>query len=137
MNQGSADPGAAEQRIVALVNRDRARAGLAPVSVDARLTAVARAHCQDMVDHDFVGHVSPRTGNAADRAHRAGLSPEILFENVGRAYSPDSAESGFLGSPGHRGNLLDPRARRIGVGVVFGPEASGTRPLIVTQLLSS
>ncbi len=137
MNQGPADPKAAEQRIVELVNRDRARAGVAPVSVDARLTAVARAHCQDMVDHGFVGHVSQRTGNAADRAHRAGLSPEILFENVGRAYSPDSAESGFLGSPGHRGNLLDPRARRIGVGVVFGPEASGTRPLIVTQLLSS
>jgi uncharacterized protein YkwD len=137
MTQGPADPQAAEQWIVALVNRDRARAGRAPVAVDVRLTAVARAHCQDMVDHDFVGHVSPRTGNAADRAHRAGLSPEILFENVGRAYSPDSVESGFLGSPGHRGNLLDPRARRIGVGVVFGPEVSGTRPLIVTQLLSS
>jgi uncharacterized protein YkwD len=137
MQQGSADPRAAEQRIVELVNRDRSLAGLAPVAVDARLTAVARAHCQDMVDHDFLGHISPRTGSAADRARRAGLSPEILFENVGRAYSPDSAESGFLGSPGHRGNLLDPRARRIGVGVVFGPEARGTRPLIVTQLLSS
>jgi uncharacterized protein YkwD len=137
MQQGPADPAAAEQQIVALVNRDRARAGVGPVTVDARLTAVARAHCRDMVEHDFLGHVSPRTGTAADRVRRAGLAPEILFENVGRAYSADSAESGFLGSPGHRGNLLDPRARRIGVGVVFGPEVSGTRPLIVTQLLSS
>jgi uncharacterized protein YkwD len=91
-----------------------------------------------MVEHDFLGHISPRTGTAADRVRRAGLAPEILFENVGRAYSPDSAESGFLGSPGHRGNLLDPRARRIGVGVMFGPEQRGSaRPLIVTQLLSS
>jgi len=137
MLQGPADPAAAEQQIITLVNRDRARAGVGPVTVDARLTAVARAHCRDMVEHDFLGHVSPRTGTAADRARRAGLAPEILFENVGRAYSADSAESGFLGSPGHRGNLLDPRARRIGVGVVFGPAASGTRPLIVTQLLSS
>jgi uncharacterized protein YkwD len=137
MRQGPADPAAAEQAIVALVNRDRARAGVGAVTVDARLTAVARAHCRDMVEHDFLGHVSPRTGTAADRVRRAGLTPEFLFENVGRAYSADSAESGFLGSPGHRGNLLDPRARRIGVGVVFGPEVSGTRPLIVTQLLSS
>jgi uncharacterized protein YkwD len=137
MRQGPADPAAAEQQIAALVNRDRARAGVAPVTVDARLAAVARAHCQDMVQHDFLGHVSPRTGTAADRVRRAGLAPEILFENVGRAYSPDSAESGFLGSPGHRGNLLDPRARRLGVGVVFGPETNGTRALIVTQLLSS
>jgi uncharacterized protein YkwD len=137
MHQGSADPVAAEREIVALVNRDRARAGLAPVTADGRLAAIARAHCQDMVDHDFVGHVSPRTGTAMDRVRRAGLKPDIVFENVGRAYSPDQAESGFLGSPGHRGNLLDPRARRIGVGVVFGPEVTGTRPLFVTQLLTS
>jgi uncharacterized protein YkwD len=99
------------------------------------LAAVARAHCQDMIDHDFVGHVSPRTGSAADRLHHAGLEPELVMENVGRFYSADQAESGFLGSPGHRGNLLDPRATRIGVGVVFGPEVTGTRPLFVTQLL--
>jgi uncharacterized protein YkwD len=135
MRQGPADPAAAEQQIVALVNRDRARAGLPPVAADARLAAVARAHCQDMIDHDFVGHVSPRTGSAADRLHHAGLEPELVMENVGRFYSADQAEGGFLGSPGHRGNLLDPRATRIGVGVVFGPEVTGTRPLFVTQLL--
>lgn len=137
MHQGSADPVIAEQEIVALVNRDRARAGLPPVAADPRLAAIARAHCQDMIAHDFVGHLSPRTGTAMDRVRRAGLRPDIVFENVGRAYSPDQAESGFLGSPGHRGNLLDPRARRIGVGVVFGPEVTGTRPLFVTQLLTS
>jgi uncharacterized protein YkwD len=137
MHQGSADPVLAEQEIVALVNRDRARAGLPPVTADPRLAAIARAHCHDMIDHDFVGHLSPRTGTSMDRVRRAGLQPDIVFENVGRAYSPDQAESGFLGSPGHRGNLLDPRARRIGVGVVFGPEVTGTRPLFVTQLLTS
>jgi uncharacterized protein YkwD len=137
MSQGSADPVVAEQEIVALVNRDRARAGLPPVIADAGLAAIARAHCHDMIDHDFVGHLSPRTGTAMDRVRRAGLKPDIVFENVGRTYSPDQAESGFLGSPGHRGNLLDPRARRLGVGVVFGPEVTGTRPLFVTQLLTS
>ena len=137
MQQGSADPTVAEQEIVALVNRDRARAGLPPVTADTRLAAIARAHCHDMIDHDFVGHLSPRTGTAMDRVRRAGLKPDIVFENVGRAYSPDQAESGFAGSPGHRGNLLDPRARRLGVGAVFGPEANGTRPLFVTQLFTS
>ncbi len=137
MQQGSADPLVAEQEIVALVNRDRARAGLPPVTSDARLAAIARAHCHDMIDHDFIGHLSPRTGTAMDRVRRAGLNPDIVFENVGRAYSPDQAESGFVGSPGHRGNLLDPRARRFGVGVAFGPEVSGVRPLFVTQLFTS
>ena len=136
MRQDAADPAAAEQRIVALVNRDRARAGLAPLGADARLAAVARAHCHDMIDHGFVGHVSPRTGSAMDRLHRAGLKPDLVLENVGRFYSADQAESGFLSSPGHRGNLLEPRASRIGVGVVFGPEVTGTYPLFVTQLLT-
>ena len=137
MHQGSVDPVVAEREIVALVNRDRARAGLPPVTLDARLAAIARAHCQDMVDHAFIGHLSPRTGTAMDRVRRAGLRPDLVFENVGRAYNPDEAESGFLGSPGHRANLLDPRARRIGVGVVFGPEVTGTRPLFVTQLFTN
>jgi uncharacterized protein YkwD len=133
---GPPDAAAAEQRIVALVNGDRARAGLPPLAVDARLVEVARAHCRDMIAHDFVGHVSPRTGTAMDRVRRAGLRPELVMENVGRSYSPEQAESGFLGSPGHRGNLLDPRARFVGVGVVYGPEVTGVRPMYVTQLLT-
>ena len=119
------------------MNRDRARAGLPALMVDPRLTAIARAHSQDMADHDFVGHVSPRTGTAMDRVRRAGLRPELVLENVGRAYGASEAESGFLASPGHRGNLLDPHARRLGVGVVFGREVTGTRPMFVTQLMTS
>jgi uncharacterized protein YkwD len=137
MRQGPADPAAAERQIVALVNRDRVKAGLPALALDARLVPVARAHCHDMIDHDFVGHLSPRTGTAMDRAHRAGLKPQLVMENVGRFYSADQAESGFLGSPGHRGNLLDPRARNIGVGVAYGPEVTGTRPMFVTEMLTN
>ena len=137
VHQGSADPVVAEKEIVALVNRDRERAGVPPLTVDSRLAAIARAHCQDMIDHDFVGHLSPRTGRAMDRVRRAGLNPDVVFENIAQTYSPDQAESGFLGSPGHRGNLLDPRAHRIGVGAVFGAEVTGRRPLLVTQLFTN
>ncbi len=137
MPQGPADPVAAERELIDLVNRDRARAGLPALIVDPRLTAIARAHSQDMADHDFVGHVSPRTGTAMDRVRRTGLRPELVLENVGRAYGATEAESGFLASPGHRGNLLDQHARRLGVGVVFGREVTGTRPMFVTQLMTS
>ncbi len=135
--QASADPVAAERELVGLINRDRARAGLPALVLDPRLSAIARAHSQDMADHDFVGHVSPRTGTAMERVRRAGLRPELVLENVGRAYGAAEAENGFLSSPGHRGNLMDPHARRVGVGVVFGREVTGTRPMFVTQLLTS
>ena len=49
-------------------------------------------------------------------------------------YSAEEAESGFLASPGHRSNIVDPRAAKLGVGVVLGKPVSGTSPMFVTQL---
>jgi uncharacterized protein YkwD len=128
---------AAEADLLALVNRDRAAAGLGAVTWDDKLADVARAHSKDMSDHDFVGHVSPRTGTALDRIHKAGLRPELILENVGRAYSAEEVESGFMASPGHRANVVDPKAKRLGVGVVLGKPVTGTTPLYVTQLLTN
>jgi uncharacterized protein YkwD len=133
----AAVPVEVEQAIVALVGRDRQRAGVGPLVLDERLAEIARAHSRDMATHDFVAHVSPRTGSAMDRVHAAGLAPGLVMENVGRAYSAEEAEAGFLASPGHRGNVLDSRARRVGVGVAFGAPVTGTRPVYVTQLFSN
>jgi uncharacterized protein YkwD len=127
---------AAEQIVLALVNRDRAAAHAPPVTWDARLAEVARAHSHDMADHDFVGHVSPRTGTALDRVHKAGLEPALILENVGRAYSAQEAEAGFMSSPGHRANVLESRARKLGVGIALGKPVTGTIPLYVTQVLT-
>jgi uncharacterized protein YkwD len=127
----------AERQMLALINRDRQRAGVPPVTADDELMAVARAHTRDMVDNDFVGHVSPRTGTAMDRVHRAGLTPTFVSENVGRGYTAEEAEQGFMSSPGHRANIVDPRPHRVGIGIVFGAAVTGTTPLFVTQLFTN
>jgi uncharacterized protein YkwD len=127
----------AEKEILALVNRDRATAGLVALVSDERLAEIARAHSRDMADHDFVAHVSPRTGTFLDRVHKGGLTPEVVLENVGRAYSAQDAETGFMSSPGHRANVVEPRATRIGIGVVLGAPVTGTNPLYVTQIFTN
>jgi uncharacterized protein YkwD len=127
----------AEKQLLALINRDRKAAGMPPVMADDHLTAIARAHSHDMVDHDFVGHVSPRTGGPVDRVHRAGLTPTFISENVGRGYTAEEAEQGFMSSPGHRANIVDARPRRVGIGVVFGAPVTGTKPMFVTQLFTN
>jgi uncharacterized protein YkwD len=134
---GGVDAAAAEKEMLELVNRDRRAAGLPPVALDPRLGDVARAHSREMAEGDNVFHVSPRTGSALDRVHRAGLTPELVLENVGRAYSADEAERGFLASPGHRGNIVEPRATRLGVGIAFGKQVTGTSPMFVTQLFTN
>jgi uncharacterized protein YkwD len=128
---------AAEREVLALVNRDRAATGAPPVKWDERLAEVARAHSRDMADHDFVAHVSPRTGTALERVHKAGLNPELILENVGRAYSAQEAEAGFMASPGHRANVVDSKATVMGVGIVLGKPVTGTIPLYVTQVLTN
>jgi uncharacterized protein YkwD len=128
---------AAEREVLALVNRDRATTGAPPVKWDERLAEVARGHSRDMAEHDFVAHVSPRTGSALERVHKAGLTPGLILENVGRAYSAQEAEAGFMASPGHRANVVDPKATVMGVGIVLGKPVTGTIPLYVTQILTN
>jgi uncharacterized protein YkwD len=124
----------AERAVFELANADRRRAGLPPLTWSDRAAGIARAHCLDMRDNGFVGHVSPTTGSASDRMRAAGLGTPLVLENVARAFSPEEAEAGFMNSPGHRANLMSPEATHIGIGVVLGDDISGRPELYVTQL---
>lgn len=130
------DVATAEQQIFDLANRERVAHGLAPLAWSDAGARIARAHSEDMRDHAFVAHVSPRTGTASDRARRGGLATPLLLENLARAFSPREAHNGLMNSPGHRANLLNPQATHLGVGVAFGDEAGDQRELYVTQLFS-
>jgi uncharacterized protein YkwD len=131
------DAATAEQELLKLINKDRTARGLFPVRLDRRLSEVARAHSREMQQTGVVAHVSPTTGNAADRVKRARILPNMVAENVGRAYSAEQAERGFMSSPGHRSNVLEPRVTHVGVGIVAGaPEEGGSVPLYVTQLFT-
>jgi uncharacterized protein YkwD len=96
------------------------------------LADVARAHSEDMRRNGFVGHVSPTSGNAADRVRRAGIAARIVRENVARAYSAEEAMSELMNSPAHRSNILSGDVTEIGVGVAIDREAS-VPVLLVSQ----
>lgn len=122
-------------RLHALIAQERARRGLAPLKVEARLTRIAQAHSQDMVRHRFIAHSSPRTGDATSRVQSAGLDALVVLENIGRGYSAAELHRGLMESPGHRGNILHPEAREIGIGVVA--EREGERfAFIATELFT-
>lgn len=126
----------AETILLKLLNIDRAAARLPPLSADAALANIARAHSADMHDHDFFGHVSPSTGSAADRVRRAGLEAELVLENLARACSPGEVEWWLMKSPGHRSNILNADVTHVGIGIVMEDRGGGARDLWVTQLFS-
>ena len=134
----SLDPVAMEAQLLAQLDRDRRAAGLPALVHDPRLAQIARRYSHEMAESGEVAHVSRRTGNVVDRARAAGISPSPTFiaENVGSALSAGDAERGFMGSPGHRDNILNRLGTHVGVGVAVGREAGGTVPLFFTQIFA-
>jgi uncharacterized protein YkwD len=122
----------AERRLVHLINEERRKRSLPPLDENPKLAALARAHSRDMVESGFVGHRSPRTGTLTDRLRSAGMLAEVSLENIARNDTLSGAHLGLMASPGHRRNILDPRVREVGVGVVFSGN-EGTRQVYVTQ----
>ncbi|MET9062257.1 CAP domain-containing protein [Streptomyces antibioticus] len=107
--------------VVTLTNRERAAAGLRPLTADARLTAAAQAHCADMVARRFYSHTSPEGGQPWDRAAAAGSPLRTVGENIacGQRTAAEVVE-GWMNSPGHRANILKPAFTHIGAGFAGG-----------------
>ncbi len=129
------DAAEVERKLSALIAHERAERNLPPLRIDARLSRIALAHSEDMVQHGFIAHTSKLTGDATSRVRRASLDAYIVLENIGRGYSASELHRGLMESPGHRGNILHPEARELGIGVVA--EREGERlAFIATELFT-
>jgi uncharacterized protein YkwD len=123
------------EHLLAAIAAERKARELPALKLDPRLTAIALAHDQDMLANGFIAHTSPTTGEAKDRVRAAGLSATVVLENIGRGYSAQEIHQGLMESPGHRGNILHPDARELGVAVVAEPEGS-RMAFIATELFT-
>jgi uncharacterized protein YkwD len=119
-----------------LLNRDRARHGMAPLRWDDQLASVARDHSTDMRDSGFFGHLSPRTGLHTQRLDAADYRAVASAENLAHNASIWEAEQGLLHSLGHRRNLLDAEFTHVGIGVAGQESDGGRRRWWVTQLFA-
>jgi uncharacterized protein YkwD len=115
---------AAERLILQQTNLERQRAGLKPLTLDARLTAAARLHAREMSQKNYFAHESPTPGleTPSDRIHAAGSIDWSAGENI--AFNEESsAKAGatlmrqWLNSPPHRASILKPQYTHIGIGV--------------------
>jgi uncharacterized protein YkwD len=112
-----------ESAIHARVNRVRGEHKLIALRGDDALAAVARAHAEEMAQQGYLSHVNPRGQNPLDRVQAAGISGfKLLAENIGAtSKSGDRVEEivrGWMDSPIHRENLLNPAFNTAGVAVI-------------------
>jgi uncharacterized protein YkwD len=117
-----------ERRVLCLINRTRVRFGLHPLRANRCLHRVAARHAHDMVARRYFAHTTPNGWDTGARAQASGYAPRtgrwIVGENiawgVAGAARPAWVMQAWMHSPGHRANILNPRFRDAGVGIVTG-----------------
>lgn len=110
-------PRSAVQAVVDLTNQARDRAGCGPVRVDERLNRAASKHSADMAARNYFSHESPDGRNFADRVRAEG-HPRPGAENIAKGYrDAEAVMDGWMGSAGHRDNILNCDLKTIGVGL--------------------
>ena len=108
-----------EQEVIRLVNAERAKYGLKPLTEDWELSRVARYKSQDMHDRRYFDHNSPTYGTPFQMMKAFGLSYRSAGENIAMGYrTPQAVVTGWMNSSGHRANILNSSYTKIGVGYV-------------------
>lgn len=116
-------PNAFETQMVAILNAERARLGLKPVTLDPQLVAVARVKAEDMIKNNYYGHGSSY-GYSGSMLNYFGISVRLSRENICQASTPQMAHNIFMGSKSHKENMLKPYWDEVGIGVVKKPGSS-------------
>ena len=118
-------PGVSEyaQEVVRLVNIEREKAGLAPLTMDATLSAAAQVRAQE-IDVSF-SHTRPDGTSCFTVLKEFGIGYRACGENIAKGSpSPARVVEGWMNSAGHRANILNENFTTIGVGV--HADAAGT-----------
>jgi uncharacterized protein YkwD len=116
-----------------LVNRERAAHGEAALRPNGQLEAAAQRHTESMAFGDYFEHIGPGGQTPLDRMRTAGYiySSSIGYavgENIawGTGYlaTPRAIVASWMGSSGHRANILEARYRDTAIGVSPHPPTS-------------
>ena len=106
------------EQLFAMANQARSQNGAGPLKWDGALAEAARQHCLRMAAEGPISHRYGGEADLPDRAGQAGAHFSMVEENVALGPTPAEIHDGWMHSPGHRSNLLNPEVDRIGIAVV-------------------
>jgi len=108
---------AQEQKLLNLLNQDRAAYGLPALTLDSELSRIARMKSQDMNHNHYFAHTSPTYGNAAAMLKLFGYAYNGVGENIAHHANVEKAQAAFMSSSGHRQNILGSQWTKVGIGI--------------------
>ena len=112
---------AIEREVFELLNKEREKQGLSILRLSEPLSLLARKHSQEMALHENLGHLSSSGKDYTDRLVEDKFYFKKNGENVARSDSflAELIHEGFMKSPGHRENILDPEFDEVGIGIAL------------------
>jgi len=120
------------QEVVNLTNQKRTAAGLSALSLNQNLSNAAYTKGQDMIAKDYWAHVAPDGTQPWKFITSFGYKYRYAGENLARDFSnANDAVNAWMNSPSHRENILNPKYKEIGIGVVEGDLAGSDTTIIV------
>ena len=110
-------PATMRQRVVTLTNNRRRNHDCDNLRRNDALDRAAQRHTRKMANRETLSHQLPGEPSLGVRVRRAGYNWTAVGENVAAGYpTPRSVVRAWMGSEGHRRNILNCRYRHIGVG---------------------
>ncbi|NLY78588.1 MAG: S-layer protein [Lysinibacillus sp.] len=104
--------------VVQLVNEEREKVGVQPLTHDVELTQLAIIKAQDMVKRNYFEHYSPYYGHPWDMATLFDYEFTRFGENIARNFNnPKDVVAAWMASETHRENMLRENYTNIGVGI--------------------
>lgn len=124
-NTSSKDSVAArQQKVLELVNRERAKEGKEALVLDSALCQVAMLRAQEIVTK--FSHTRPNGTSCFMVLKEAGISYMSTGENIAAGQStPAAVMSSWMNSTGHRENILSSDFGKIGIGYVKAESGYG------------
>jgi uncharacterized protein YkwD len=106
-------------QVLTLINAARTAAGLPGLSVNARLSASAQAHSDDMACHNLLSHTGSDGSSIYARIAAAGYSPSYWGEIIFASGSAQQAFDWWMNDKPHRDAILDPNVDDFGAGFSY------------------
>jgi uncharacterized protein YkwD len=115
-----------EAEILSLINEERAKEGISPLTRNDKLDIAAQRHSNDMACNNFMSHTGSDGSSPWDRMNQAGYDWIRAAENIAAGQStPESVVAAWMNSTqGHRETILDPNLEDIGIAYAYKSSTS-------------
>ena len=121
------------QKVIDQTNEQRTKLGLEPLKYSSILSESAESKAKDMFANNYWAHTSPQGVTPWDFFKSVGYQYSVAGENLARDfYDTESLLKAWMNSPTHKENIVNPKYKEIGIGVVNGT-LGGIKTTLVVQ----